>query len=61
MQELHSLNVHLLLDMSEINPTVDHAGLMEPLKPSMIDIVLLIKEKILLYSLLLIPLDAAVS
>lgn len=47
-------NVPLLSDMWEINQIVDHVGLMELLKLSMIDIVLKMEEKIPLYSQLLI-------
>lgn len=54
MEELPGLNVPLLLDILEINQTVDHVGLTEPLKLSTIDSVLLMEVKIPLYSLLLI-------
>lgn len=61
MEELPGLNVPLLLDILEINLTVDHVGLTEPPKLSTIDSVLLMEEKTPLYSLLLILLDVVLS
>jgi len=55
MLEPTGLNVHPLLDISELNLTVDHVGHMEQPKHLMIEIVL--KLEILHYLVLLIPLD----
>lgn len=51
----------VLSDTLEINQIVDHVGLMERLKLSMIEIVSKLMEKKLLYSQSLIPLDVALS
>jgi hypothetical protein len=54
MQELNGHNA-LLLDMLEINQTVDHVGHTEPLKLTMIDYVLkLTDNSLLLYQLLIL-------
>ena len=59
--ENNGQNVLQLLDTSEIKLTVDHAGLMEPLKLLMIEFVLNQEENKLHYYPLLILLDVVDS